>query len=184
MIQTKIHLLSTLLLIPNLYAFNAEEIKKIASEPHNRDNLIEELKLYPEAREYKLTARSGISAVELMAGPEITVTEKTVQGRYIVSQATLPGADNPLIMIVTFQEKTGTFKKWVLLPDGMIGSSTGLADQEKRTIAWVSDKKAGDPPGISLSIESHSDDMSTWKETTVQDGKIVAMGDGVARKTK
>ena len=180
----KTYLLSTLLLAANLYGFNAEEIKKIASEPHSRENLINELKLYPEAREYQLTARSGTSANELVAGPEITVTEKTVRGRYIVSQAMLPGADNPLIMIVTFEEDTGTFKKWVLLPDGMIGSSTGVADQKMRTIAWVSDKTAGDPPRIALSIESHSDDMSTWKETTVQDGKIVAISDGVARKTK
>ena len=65
--QMKTYLLSAFLLTANLYGFNAEEIKKIASEPHSCENLIEELTLYPEAREYRLTARSGTSANKLRA---------------------------------------------------------------------------------------------------------------------
>ncbi len=176
--------LIALLLMTKLYALDAEAIRNIANKPHSRDNLVAELKLYPNAREYKLTAQSGKSLDKMEAGPEILVTEKTVQGRYLVSQAILPGANDPLIMVVTYQKDTGTFKKWVLLPDGVVGTSTGIADFEMRTIAWVSDTLPADPTSVAFSIERHSDEKSTWKETTVQDGKVIAIGQGVAIKTK
>ncbi len=87
-------------------------------------------------------------------------------------------------MVVTYDKKTDTFKKWVLLPNGIVAASTGVADLEKRTIAWISNEAQGDPPTTVLSIETHSDDKSTWKETTLRDGKVVAVSQGVASKTK
>jgi hypothetical protein len=180
----KLHLLAFLLIAPNLYGLDADEVRKIAGEPHSRENLVPELKIYPDAREYKITAQSGRSADELEAGPEIVATEKTVRGRYIVSTAMLPGAEKPLIMVVTYEKETDTFKKWVLLHDGMFGSSTGIADFDKRTIAWTSDKADGEPPTTVLAIETHSDGKSTWKDTTLQGGKVIAISRGVAIKTK
>lgn len=180
----RIHILSLLLAATNLYGLDAEAIRKIAGEPHSRENLVAELKLYPDAREYKATVRSGRSAGELEPGPEIVVTEKTVQGRYIVSQAMFPGAENPLIMVVTYDKETDTFKKWVLLPNGIVGASTGVADLDKRTIAWISGQVHGEDPTAVLSIETHSDDKSSWKETILQNGEVVAINQGVAVKTK
>ena len=180
----KYYLLVFLLIAQNLYGLDADAIRKIAGEPHSRENLVPELKIYPDAREYKITARSGSSADELEVGPEIIATEKTVRGRYIVSTAKLPGAENPMIMVVSYEKETDTFKKWVLLPDGMFGSSTGIADFDKRTIAWTSDKADGDPPTTVLAIETHSDDKSTWKDTTLQGAKVIAVSRGVAVKTK
>ncbi|MCU0796442.1 MAG: hypothetical protein MUF31_10955 [Akkermansiaceae bacterium] len=180
----KLHFFVIPLIATNLYGLDADEVRKIASEPHSREKLVPELKIYPGAREYKITAQSGKSAEELQVGPEIIAKEKTVRGRYIVSTAMLPGAEKPLIMVVTFQKETETFKKWVLLPDGILGSSTGIADFDNRTIAWTADKADGDPPTTVLVIETHSDDKSTWKDTTLQDGKVIAMSRGVAVKTK
>ena len=54
----------------------------------------------------------------------------------------------------------------------------------KRTIAWTSDKADGDPPTTVLAIETHSDDQSSWKDTTLQGGKVIAVSRGVAVKTK
>jgi len=177
-------LLSLLLGAANLYGLDAEAIQKIADEPHSRQNLVEELKLYPDAREYKIKVRSGKTPDELKGGPEIVVAEKTVRGRYIVSQAKFPGVENPLIMVVTYHKKTDTFRKWVLLPSGIVGASTGVADFKKRTIAWISNQVHGEPPVTVLSIETHSDDKSSWKETTLQKDKVVAVSLGVAVKTK
>lgn len=168
----------------HLYGLDAEAIKKIADEPHSRENLVEQLKLYPDAREYKITVRSGKSADDLEAGPEIVATEKTVRGRYIVSQVKFPGTENPMIMVVGYDSKTDTFKKWVLLPNGFVGASSGVADFHKRTIAWISNEEHGEPPVTVVSIETHSDNQSSWKETTLQKGKVMAVSRGVAVKTK
>lgn len=159
-------------------------MRKIAAEPHSRENLVGELKLYPEAREYRITVRSGKTADELQAAPEIVAKEKTVQGRYIVTTAMLPGADDPMIMVVSYDKASDTFKKWILLPNGFVGASTGVADMEKRTIAWISENADAEPPTTVLVIETHSDDRSTWKETTLQGGHVISCSQGVAIRTK
>ena len=38
---------------------DAEAIRAIAAEPHNREDLIDELKLFPNAREYEVDLFSG-----------------------------------------------------------------------------------------------------------------------------
>ena len=182
--QMKYLIICLLLGVPNLYALDAEAIRKIADEPHSRQNLISELKLYPDGREYKITVKSGKSADDMKAGPEIVATEKTVRGRFIVTQAKFPREESPLIMVVTYDKKTDTFKKWVLLPNGTVGGSTGVADFKKRTIAWISNEAHGESLVTVLSVETHSDDESSWKETTLQKGKVVAVSRGVAVKTK
>ena len=87
-------------------------------------------------------------------------------------------------MVVTYDKEIDAFSKWVLFPNGIVGASTGVADLKKRSIAWISNEAHGQPPTIVLSIESNSDDKSTWKETTLQDGKVIALSYGVAVKTK
>lgn len=168
----------------NIYALDADAIRTIAGEAHNRKNLIDELKLFPHAREYKITIHSGPTKDRLEASPEIVATEKTVRGHYIVSEVNFPEVENPLIMVVTYDKEIDAFNKWVLFPNGIVGASTGVADLKKRTIAWISNEAHGQPPTIVLSIESNSDDKSTWKETTLQDGKVIALSYGVAVKTK
>ncbi|WP_367872409.1 hypothetical protein [Luteolibacter sp. Populi] len=180
----------TLLIVPlavlihSSHALDAEAIRKLAAEPHDREQLLPELKIYPVAREYKITARSGAPGAELREAPAVIATEKVVQGRYLISEAMIPGAEKPLVMVVTFDKEASVFKKWVLTPDGTLGTSTGVADQGKRTIAWVSKTAPGDAAPLVLSLESHSDDKTTWKETILEDGEVVGISDGVAVKTK
>jgi len=87
-------------------------------------------------------------------------------------------------MVVIYDKETDTFKKWVLLPNGIVGASTGVADFDSRTIAWISNTAGGEPPMTVVSIEKHSDEKSSCKETTLQDGEVVAVGRGLAIKTK
>lgn len=174
------------LLIANVaYALDAEEIRKIAAEPHDRKDIIEQLKIYPDAREYKITERFAEADKELQAGPEIIAKEKVVRGKYIVSESMFPGTENPLIMVVTYDNKTDIFKKWVLHPNGVVSEATGIADLEKRAIAWVmKSKPEGGDPITAFAIESHADDKSTWKSTVIQGEKIIHRSEGLAVKTK
>ena len=57
------------LLIHSSHALDAEAIRKLAAEPHDREQLLPELKIYPVAREYKITARSGAPGAELREAP-------------------------------------------------------------------------------------------------------------------
>lgn len=66
--------LALLFFTNNLFGLDAAAIRKLAAEPHSRENLIEELKLYPNAREYKITIQAGPTANALEARPEFTVT--------------------------------------------------------------------------------------------------------------
>ena len=146
---------------------DAEAIRAIAAEPHNREDLIDELKLFPNAREYEVDLFSGPITDrvdgdwEVLSGQEHTATEKTVDGRYIVIQVEFSGAENPLIMVVTYDKHIDAYKKWVLLPNGIVHASTGVANRRgglegfqtgNRTIAWISNEAHGEPPATFLSI--------------------------------
>lgn len=168
----------------NLYGLDADAIQKLASQPHSRENLVSELKLFPDAREYKITIKSGETVDDLKSNPSLIATEKVVQGRYIISELKYPGVENPLIMVVSYDRKTDVFKKSVLLPNGIVSFSTGVADFKKRTIAWMSNEPQGEPPVSVFSIETHSDELTTWKETYMQNGKVLGVTHGKAVKTK
>lgn len=173
-----------LICVAEARALDSEEIRDLAAEPHSREALDEHLRLYPDAREYRITVSSGMPGEKLEEVPEIVAKEKTVRGRYIVSELRFPGEENPLIMVVSYEKKSDTFKKWVLLPNGVVAGSTGVADFENRTIAWISNKEHGDPPTTVLSIETHSDDKTSWKESVLQATKVVRVSRGIAIKTK
>lgn len=175
----------TLLLLANAaYALEADEIRKIAAEPHDRKDIMEELKIYTDAREFKITRRDGAADKELQPGPEVLAKEKVVRGKYIVTEIYDQGAENPIILVVTFDNKTDTFKKWTMLQDGSVMASIGVADLEKRTIAWASSwKHDGDSMSL-LIIESHADDKSTWKGMIMHGEKIIHRTQGLAVKTK
>lgn len=161
-------------------ALDAGEIRKLAAEPHDRANLVPELKMFAEAREYKVTEKNGPPGEELAAGPEVRATEKTVAGRYIVTE--VPGAAGApsFVTVVAFEKGEGVFKKWILTPDGILAVSTGVADLGKRSIAWVTE--AGDT--TVLGLEVHADDRTTWKGSLLQDGKVVRMIEGLAVRLK
>jgi hypothetical protein len=174
-----------LLALTNLVsAIDVAELRKIAAEDHDRTNLLPELKIYPEAREYKVTESLAKPGGPMHAGPEVTVTEKTVRGRFIVSQSALPGAEAPMLMVATFDKELGVFKKWLLLPDGTLQSFTGVANLDARSIAWTSDTATGPVGSQMLALETHSDGKSIWKHAMLQDGKVMMNGEGVAVKTK
>lgn len=161
-------------------ALDAEEIRALVKQPHSRERLIPELRIYPEAREYEITMLGGKADEPLSAAPRSLAKEHTVGGMFLVSELTMPGADEPLYMVVEFQLVTETFRKWVLLPDGKVVSSTGVPNFDTRGVAWMSDQPFGDPPTRVLSIETHTDTSTSWREVSLQNGKAVWITEGKA----
>ena len=171
-------------LIAPSFAMDPSELRKIAAEAHDRENLLIELRVFPEAREYKVKAKSGKPGEKPVEGPELIATEKTVRGRYIVSESPLAGAEGKMLMVVTYDKELGVFKKWILLPDNTLSSSTGLGDIFRRCIAWTSDAMPGKEAPQTLALETHTSDKTIWKETVIEGGKVVMTGEGVATVTK
>lgn len=176
--------LGILALSPLASAMDVAELRKIAAEEHDRTNILPELKIYSEAREYKVTERMAKPGEPMQAGPEGTVTEKTVRGRFIVNQSVVPGTATSMVMVVTFDKDQEVFKKWVLLPDGTLQGFTGVGNPDTRSIAWASDAVEGREASRMVGLETHSDEKVVWKHTLIQDGKVMMNGDGVAVKTK
>lgn len=165
-------------------ALDAEEIRALVKQPHSREKLIPELRIYPEAREYEITQLAGKEGEPLSAAPRSRANEHTVGGMFLVSELTMPGNIDPLYMVVEYQPATETFRKWVLLPDGKVVSSTGVPDFDARCVAWMSDEPFGDPPSRVLSIETHTDKSTSWREVSLQNGKAVWVTEGKAVVTK
>lgn len=180
----KLILLAFMTLLSQGFALDKKSIRKLAEEPHSRENLMEELKIYPEAREYKVSLKIGFPGKEPGEGSKARVKEKTVRGRYLVSEIQVEGMEAPMVMVTTYEKKSDTYKKWVLGPEEVVHEWTGVADRKARTIAWTTTRPLGEPPTTVLSIESHSDDKTTWQETFLQDGKVIQFIRGEAVKTK
>ena len=168
-------------LISNALALDVEEIKALSKEKQSRTGLIEELEIYPEAKEYRVTIYSGPSLDKLGAAIELSATEKVVKGRYIITDGELPNIDKRVTVVVTYEKSSGTFRKWVLLPNDEIIESTGVANFENRTIAWTTIKAYGEPKSIILTTETHSETKSIWKERIIHDGRVVSVSHGEAK---
>lgn len=165
------------------HALDAETIEELAQKPHSRENLVDELKIFANAREYKVNVKGGEVGSDAEAWPEITAAEKTVEGRYIVSETIFPGDAGKMIMVVYFDDEKNVFRKWVLFQEILV-SFTGLADPKNRTIAWTSSQAFGEPGMSNLSIETHSDEGVSWKEATMKEGVAVMFLEGVATKVR
>ena len=167
----------------SLHALDRDTILKIAGQPHDRSNLLQELTIYPDAREYKVSGKGGAIGDELIIMPNLRVKEKIVRGRYVVSEVKFPNQGKPMIMVVTYDKEQQSFKKWILAPGvEKVIECTGVADFNKRTIAWMNQ---GPLDGeTTLCIESQSDEASSWKEVVYREGKAIRIILGKASKIK
>jgi hypothetical protein len=173
-----------LFLASPLRGLDPDEIRKIAAEPHDRAQIMEELRVFPDARKYKVVVQTGVPGSDLQQLPPSETTQKVVRGRYIVSEFPLFGFDDPMIVVITYDKTSDTFKKWMLDPNGNFGSMSGVANLNQRVIAWVTDNPPGNPSSVSLLLESYNDSEIAWKETLFHGGKVVSLSRGSAVKTE
>ena len=169
---------------PDISALDAEQIRALSQSPHSRENLLEELEIYPEAREYKVNIKSGETLDKLQQRPELTATEKVVGGKHIVTVLNIPGAEKPMIMVVTYDEENGSFKKWVLLTDETVVSYSGVANFKLRTISWAATHPDETHQLSVLAIETFSDEGVVWKDAIFHEGSLVGHSYGEAIRTK
>jgi hypothetical protein len=170
------------LLGASAYALDAEEIQALSKKPHSRDGLLEELKVYPDAREYRLTVRTGERAGELKVVAEIKATQKVVDGKYLIFKFQPPELPRELIMVITFDREASVYRKWVLDPDDEVGESFGVALPKQRMISWTS--KPGDDGRQWLSSEVYDDAGGSWSEVILEEGKTVSLVVGEVKKMK
>lgn len=175
-----LYLIFVLVLALPAVALDKEDILKLTKKPHSRKNLIPQLGIFGEGREYKITMT--VTPTDKDTDPSVhdfVVTEKTVEGKYIVSDGKTP--DGRIIMAVTFDAEEEVYLKYVLTPNGDVIKSTGFSVKNSRAIAWRTDYGNGRQV---LALEQHGDKTSAWTERYLEDDKIVLVIDGEAHKTK
>jgi len=176
-------LLMSLVFSPLSFALDAPAIKNLFAEPHSRDGLLPQLQIYPDARKYLISVKSGKFIDELEFSFAAKVEEKTVQGKFIVSRLIHPGVEN-LLQVSTYDTKNGVHRRWTLFPDGFISEMTGVADMLNRTIAWASTKGRDEKSMLYICVEEHSDTGSKWNDRTLVEGRVTAVSQGTAKRTK
>jgi hypothetical protein len=176
--------LATLVLTPICFGMDASTIRDIAKKPHSRNGLLDQLEIYPDAREYEVTVRSGKSSETLVEGPKVMAAEKVVEGKYIVTEFQPPGAPAPFIMVVTYDVKEQVYRKWLLVPDGPVAEWIGTAVANTRMLSWISIDQQQEANQQILTSEVHTDDGTKWREIILDAGKVVGVIEGTARKTK
>ncbi|MGI9240977.1 MAG: hypothetical protein ACR2RV_09250 [Verrucomicrobiales bacterium] len=165
------------------FALDAEEMKALAEKPHDRSGLIEEMKFFPDTRVYSAELRIGLPGEEVTKVKDITVDEKTVEGRFIVSELNHPDApERPILMVVTFDQGLGVYRKWVMIGDGAVSEFVGSVVPGTRSISWGS---LVDVDGMrSVGNEHHTDDLVRWREVIIKDGKVISIQRGSAKRVR
>jgi hypothetical protein len=148
-----------------------DELKAIAAKPHSDKLALDELRIYPNARLYTIKATMHRPKRD-PDSIEMPCAEKWVDGKYIVSTFTFPGAPEPTTMIVTFDKAAKCYRKWVFsssaLSDTMLGTRAG----KSRSVAWGSVPNEKNPHFV-VGHESHTDTTTEWSDLHIQDGEVV-----------
>ena len=164
-------------------AFTEAEIRALALAEHSRDNLVSELEIVANAREYTVSIKMGAEPSKLSLGPPTRVSEETVSGKYIVSEIELEGTQKSMVFVLSYNSKLHLYHKWIATPTGDVLEMIGVGDEKTRSIAWKDVKVRPDGTEV-LSIEIHNDKGVVWKETILRDGKSEGFVEGEAKKLR
>lgn len=161
-----------------------ERLAEIVAMPHE-DRLDETaLKVYPKAREYRLTITSTLSDGQSGTG-KATATEKWVGGRYIVSEAQPAGPDTKFAMVVEYDLDSKRYRKYIVMAGKLSGFQEGTRVADSRSVAWIDLSSSKFDAGIDcLTTETHTDTSTTWSSTFYQKGQFQRSETGVAKVTK
>ena len=178
-------ILITLLIISRLCALTPTEIVALTKSDHSRDNLIDELEVYTEAREFLVTYK--VLFPEDVPKPDpVIVKEKTVNGKFIVSEFTVGPKDNlmDLVMVVTYSKELQSYQKWLLnLKNQDLQKFIGVRIPDSTCLSWERiDDGLGD---VTMIMGEHLTEKSvSWTESYYKDGKLSFSLSGKASKTK
>ena len=161
-------------------ALKIEAVKEILEKEHDATPLVDALKIYPKAKRYDFT-------VKVEFGDEVTevngkATEKWVGGKYLVSKMMASGGEMFVQMVVEYDEASRTFRKYVVFDGKLVGYHVGTRIGKTRSISWidVTEKKFAPDIDDLLSIETHTDESTTWRSIYFSKGAIHHTEEGVA----
>ena len=158
-----------------------DDIAKISALEHDRENFVQELSIFPDAREYIVSYK--VQHPEGAKDPDrITVTEKVVQGKYIVSEFTIIGGVD-ITIVVRYDKKNKTYLKWI------VASNEDKVKEYKGTrfnefIAWYQVDENQSEGALSMNLEKFGKDQIEWVESYYKDGNLQFSMQGVAQKSK
>lgn len=155
------------------------ELEAIAGRPHLPQLSAPELRIYPVARKYRVSATRQVPDGEA-ATVELDADEKWVDGRYIVSFLKFPGLDEPVRMVVAYDAENHCYRKWVFSSKGIGEAALGTRVGTSRTVSWVSPPVKERGHLLVVSQEAHTDRTTEWSELHWKDGRIVARVHGKA----
>lgn len=169
-----------LFIVQSVSALTYEKIIELSKKEHDRSNLVKELKIYPNAREYKVTAKVFMPK-GVKKSDAVIVKEKVVDSEYVLSEFTLGGID--MKMIVKFDAESKVYRKWFITSKNKeVQEFVGIAMD--RSITW-NRIDVNQPEGLLiLMMETHTDKKTRWTEAHYKNGKLEFSLIGEAVKTK
>ena len=163
-----------------LFAKTKKEVKAIAGGKHDRANLIEELSIFGNAREYEAKIVITNAQGEMKPDPFI-VKEKTVAGKYIVSE--FKTANVEVNIIVTYDKKMKLYRKWVIASanDDVLEF---VGNRQDKAMTWTRVDEKMPKDQVELHIEVHHKDRVEWSEFYYNKKEFMYSVKGVATKVK
>lgn len=182
MTTLKTILLSLFLVVscPAAEPLSLNKLQQIIASAHDSKPLVEALGIYPVARRYDITV-TNLTPDGQKFESKATATEKWVDGRYIVSEAIVPGLDTKITIVVEYDEANNVYRKYVLLKDDLINYNIGTRIGKSRSVSWI-DLSQGmqQHKSACLTTETHTDKTTTWKSIFFLEGELQRTESGVA----
>lgn len=157
-----------------------DDLKKIAAKPHSLELKLDELKIYPAIRNLQVKA-TVIFADGQPIESEFNAFDKWVDGKYVVSTFRVPENNEDVWMVVTFDQESEIYRKWVFTDDAIVVTMVGTRVGDTRTISWGSITSEEDSAmRLIISQETHTDDATQWNEIHLIDGRVRMRNQGRA----
>ena len=173
------------ILMSRLCAVTPNEIIDLTKLEHSREDLLSELEIYSEAREFLVNYEIVFPAESKQPDPVI-VKEKTVKGKYIVSEFSVGPEENrmDLVMVVTYSKKLKSYQKWLLnITTKELQEFVGVKIHNSNSISWTR-IDAGLGEIVMIMGENFKDSSVSWTESYYEDGDLKFLLSGVANKTR
>ena len=182
------HLLLFIALTCHLYALDKTDIEKLVSKEHNSSGLLEELKIFPFAREYKMKMSTRFPKKIDHLDPLVRKA-KIIEGKYIVEETHIE-TDRVIldyVHITTYSKEDQRYKMWLQFtltiddeePLVTIEEFDGIYLEDQKVLSWVQIPNLKRPGMSSSSILKIKKDSMEWISYFYQRGKLSSIMSGI-----
>jgi len=165
----------------NIYALDEVSINDLIAQRHNDGELLDELKIFPLAREFNVVVSTKYPE---KGGPYDPVVRKckVVEGKYIVNETNIEADRVNLnyVHVVTFDKEIDGYKMWLKFtltiegeePTVLVDEFDGIYFEEKRVLSWVQVPNLKRPGYSSSSLVILKDESEEWTSYSYEKGKL------------